>query len=51
MAATNKMHIASNTGTHRQPFGLLGADSEGWRSAFRTDVDHNSEVMPISVPI
>jgi hypothetical protein len=26
------------------------ADSEGWRSAFRTDVDHDSEVMPISVP-
>ena len=24
-------------------------DSEGWRSAFRTDVDHDSEVMPISV--
>jgi hypothetical protein len=28
----------------------VGADSEGWRSAFRTDVDHDSEVMPISVP-
>ena len=28
----------------------LVADSEGWRSAFRTDVDHDSEVMPISVP-
>jgi hypothetical protein len=28
----------------------LIADSEGWRSAFRTDVDHDSEVMPISVP-
>jgi hypothetical protein len=26
------------------------ADSEGWRSAFRTDVDHDSEVMSISVP-
>jgi hypothetical protein len=26
------------------------ADSEGWRSAFRSDVDHDSEVMPISVP-
>jgi len=26
------------------------ADSEGCRSAFRTDVDHHSEVMPISVP-
>jgi hypothetical protein len=26
------------------------ADSEGWRSAFRTDVDHDSEVMPISIP-
>jgi hypothetical protein len=26
------------------------ADSEGCRSAFRTDVDHDSEVMPISVP-
>jgi hypothetical protein len=25
------------------------ADSEGWRSAFRTDVDHDSEVMAISV--
>jgi hypothetical protein len=27
-----------------------GADSEGWRSGFRSDVDHDSEVMPISVP-
>jgi hypothetical protein len=27
-----------------------GADSEGCRSAFRTDGDHHSEVMPISVP-
>ena len=26
------------------------ADSEGCRSGFRTDVDHDSEVMPISVP-
>jgi imidazolonepropionase-like amidohydrolase len=26
------------------------ADSEACRSAFRTDVDHDSEVMPISVP-
>jgi len=26
------------------------ADSEGCRSAFRADVDHDSEVMPISVP-
>ena len=26
------------------------ADSGGWRSAFRTDVDHDSEVIPISVP-
>jgi hypothetical protein len=26
-------------------FGLMGGtDSEGWRSAFRTDVDHDSEV-------
>ncbi len=31
-------------------FRNLNADSEGWRSAFRTDVDHDSEVMPISVP-
>ena len=29
---------------------LFSADSGGWRSAFRTDVDHHSEVMPISVP-
>jgi len=27
-----------------------GGDSEACRSAFRTDVDHDSEVMPISVP-
>jgi hypothetical protein len=26
------------------------ADSGGWRSAFRSDVDHDSEVMPISIP-
>ena len=29
--------------------GCHGADSGGWRLAFRTDVDHDSEVMPISV--
>jgi hypothetical protein len=29
---------------------VVDADSGGWRSAFRTDVDHCSEVMPISVP-
>ena len=28
----------------------LCADSERCRSAFRTDVDHDSEVMPITVP-
>jgi hypothetical protein len=33
-----------------QPNLLLRADSEGWRSGFRSDVDHDSEVMPISVP-
>ena len=32
------------------PLPTPAADSEGWRSAFRTDVDHDSEVMPISVP-
>jgi hypothetical protein len=26
------------------------ADSGGWRSAFRTDADHDSEVMAISIP-
>jgi hypothetical protein len=31
-------------------FAVMGADSGGWRSGFRTDVDHCSEVMPISVP-
>ena len=29
---------------------LERADSERCRSAFRTDVDHDSEVMPITVP-
>ena len=29
---------------------VLNADSERCRSAFRTDVDHDSEVMPITVP-
>jgi MFS superfamily sulfate permease-like transporter len=28
----------------------LRADSEGWRSAFRSDGDHDSEVMSISIP-
>jgi DNA invertase Pin-like site-specific DNA recombinase len=28
----------------------LDGDSEACRSAFRTDVDHDSEVMPISIP-
>jgi putative serine protease PepD len=27
-----------------------GGDSEACRSAFRTDVDHDSEVMPIGIP-
>jgi hypothetical protein len=27
------------------------ADSGGWRSSFRTDADHDSEVMAISIPI
>jgi hypothetical protein len=34
----------------REKASLIFADSEGWRSAFQTDVDHDSEVMPISVP-
>src|SRR5207249_2290708 len=33
-----------------EPPDCLFADSEGWRSAFRADVDHDSEGMPISVP-
>src|ERR1035437_9125551 len=33
-----------------QPNDPTRADSEGCRSAFRTDVDHDSEVMPISIP-
>jgi hypothetical protein len=37
------------TNRHRRE-GVYNADSEGWRSAFQTDVDHDSEVMPISVP-
>jgi hypothetical protein len=31
-------------------FIVHDGDSEACRSAFRTDVDHDSEVMPISVP-
>jgi len=38
-----------HSGAGRKVFGFR-ADSEGWRSAFQTDVDHDSEVMPISVP-
>jgi tRNA (Thr-GGU) A37 N-methylase len=37
-------------GIFRAAFEEPAADSEGWRSAFRTDVDHDSEVMAISVP-
>jgi hypothetical protein len=37
-------------GSNWEPGAPLTADSGGWRSAFRTDVDHDSEVMPISVP-
>jgi hypothetical protein len=36
---------------HRDPYWMCSADSDGCRSAFRTDVDHHSEVMPISIPI
>ena len=32
------------------PADEKGADSGGCRSAFQSDVDHDSEVMPISVP-
>jgi hypothetical protein len=28
----------------------LHADSGGWRSAFRSDADQDSEVMPIGIP-
>jgi hypothetical protein len=28
----------------------LTADFGGWRSAFRSDGDHDSEVMAISIP-
>jgi hypothetical protein len=43
------MRNALKQSGNRPPL-LLIADSEGCRSAFRTDVDHDSEVMPISVP-
>jgi tricorn protease len=33
-----------------EPMALPRGDSEACRSAFRTDVDHDSEVMPISIP-
>jgi hypothetical protein len=29
--------------------GAAFADSEGWQSAFRTDVDHDSEVIGIGL--
>ena len=29
----------------------LNGDSEACRSAFRSDVDHDSEMKPISIPI
>ena len=38
------------TGPILQRFNLTTADSEGWRSAFRSDGDHESEVMSISNP-
>jgi hypothetical protein len=37
--------LAAEVGFPGQP-----ADSGGWRSAFRSDGDHDSEVMPISIP-
>ena len=37
-------------GLSRRKFTKEIADSEGWRSAFRTDVDHDSNLMPITVP-
>ena len=42
--------VEHDTGYAPNPYLGFCADSEGCRSAFRTDVDHDSEVMPISVP-
>ena len=40
----------SDCKTLKSKLSAICADSERCRSAFRTDVDHDSEVMPISVP-
>jgi hypothetical protein len=41
--------LRSRSEDHLNDSTPLG-DSDRWRSAFRADVDHDSEVMPISVP-
>jgi len=46
----NDCVIGSNASSLVHQMRVSALDSEGWRSAFRTDVDHDSEVMPISVP-
>jgi len=52
MRVGDSLRQSIDRGLASSRFGIvvLSADSEGWRSAFRTDVDHDSEVMPISVP-
>ena len=47
VSVTEALDLTTPAG--RAMAGLL-ADSERCRSAFRTDVDHDSEVMPITVP-
>jgi hypothetical protein len=56
-ATNNRITI---NGANFSPFGLaptvafahtaLAAYSERWRSAFRGDGDHDSELMPIAIP-
>ena len=45
-----KFRRPAESGSYNVLQRVTYADSEPWRSAFRTDVDHDSEVMPISVP-
>ena len=45
-----KEHIERMLETDREAPRKQPADSEGWRSAFRSDGDHESEVMSISNP-
>jgi predicted nucleic acid-binding protein len=48
--AQNRALMSARDAVHIAVMERHGADSEGCRSAFRGDGDHDSELMPITIP-